>query len=312
MLWQQLQAGIKNNLARQPIHLQNFSLIRVAGLDAADFLNRQFTQDLSSLPMGQAIWSAYCSAKGRVMACFWVFRATNDLFYLMLPKEQSSWFQKRLMMFVLRAKVKIELADDVVLSGGWQDQNQASPDVKKGLLFSLPHSLDERFVLITPKNSVETQRTEIEPDAQTQMAWALADWRAGLSWIDEFNREQLTPHDMSLDQVGGASFNKGCYPGQEIVARMHYLGRAKQRLSLWIGSNKSFAHLKTGVDVCFPEVDQPIGTVVNSLITQSLQTQHVCVSLSSSGFVQWQVGQSQCFKLGDDVDNDFECVAIFD
>jgi folate-binding protein YgfZ len=326
MLWQSLQADIKNHLSfiptKKQTQLQSFDLLQLSGLDASEFLNRQLTQDISKLNISQAIWAAYCSAKGRVLACFWVLKATDESFYLMLPKEQSAWLQKRLMMFVLRAKVKIEFVDDLMLLGGWHHQNQASSALENTLMFDLPklahlssdthldHTMNNRFVLLAPKLSIETEDAPADQNQHTQMAWAVADWRAGLSWINESSREQCTPHDLSLDRAQGVSFNKGCYPGQEIVARMHYLGRAKQRLSLWMLSGVASIPLKTGGDVFLPEQDQAIGVVVSWFKVQGEAQNNVCVSLSTSGFSQWQVGQVQRFKLSDGVYIDCECVAI--
>src|SRR5216683_1619692 len=180
--------------------LSHNALIGVTGDDAAGFLHGQFTNDVESLAAGHAQWNGWCSPKGRLLATFLLLR-TADRFLLMLPAEIAPAIAKRLTMYVLRSKVKIvdetELYARIGLAGARAAQSVASHWGR------------------TP-----AAMQSVEKDGAICVA-------LGGDRFDAF-----VPQMANFDLVGGVSFTKGCYPGQEIVARTQYRGILKRRMAL--------------------------------------------------------------------------------
>lgn len=181
--------------------------LRVGGADATEFLHAQLTCDVKALAPGQSSYGAYCTAKGRMLASFLLLRE-DESYVLIMARDIAAAVQRRLQMFVLRAKVRLDLID-------------ASPD-----------------------------------------RWSLLeDIRRGIGWITAATQEAFVPQMLNLEKIGGISFKKGCYPGQEIVARTQYLGKASRRMRLVRCTDA----LKAG-DPVYGEAmgDQACGMVVNA------------------------------------------------
>lgn len=219
--------------------LAEMGLIRVTGEDARDFLQGQLTNDIREVTPEKAQLSAYCTPKGRMLGLFLVFQH-EDALYLQLPRERLEPVLKRLRMFVLRARVTLEEAgDDLVavgLSGGdcgpWLPEGPFARSQRGGVTLirvpgEVPRALlvggaDETIHLL---QGLEKDVTLAEPDP-----WSLLDIRAGLPRVVEATAEAFVPQMCNLDLLGGISFTKGCYTGQEVVARMKYLGQLKRRM----------------------------------------------------------------------------------
>ena len=173
-----------------PCFSEDLVALRVTGEDARDFLHGQFCGDVRALDVGQALLTAWLSPKGRALYLVQVLRA-DDAFWLLLPAAQAAAFTKRLRMFVLRARVKIE--------DGTVEATQAL-----AATLGLP----------------------VRPVAEA----ALHLVRAGLPTLDATLSDAFLPQELNLDLLAGVSFNKGCYPGQEIVARVKFRGTVKRRV----------------------------------------------------------------------------------
>ena len=223
--------------------LSDNALIAVAGDDAVQFLHGQFTNDVQALAEGEAQWNGWCSAKGRLLATFLLVRRADE-FLILLPAEIAAAFAKRLGMFVLRSKVKIRdlsplyarvgIAGDgaaEMVAQHWGAPPQALHAIEQGAAIVI--ALDAaRFVALLPAASAPGFRDLFGKSAGANDAWRLAGIRAGVPVITAATQEAFVPQMANFDLVGGVSFKKGCYPGQEIVARTQYRGILKRRMAL--------------------------------------------------------------------------------
>lgn len=257
-------------------------LIALTGDDAASFLHGQLTNDVEHMTVASARLAAYCSPKGRVMATFLMWRNETTIF-LQLPRAIQAPLQKRLQMFVMRAKAKLadatqDRATEVVLGLGGAKAG-ALLAAYFGALPAAPYDkLDHELgTLIRVADAVGAPRYQWLTSAETAVAvwpalsaalavgandaWNLAEVHAGVPRIDAATQEQFVPQMINLELLGGVNFKKGCYPGQEIVARSQYLGKLKRRTTL-----VSIAAAATAGQEVFATSDpaQPAGMVVNA------------------------------------------------
>jgi tRNA-modifying protein YgfZ len=199
------------------------AVLRIAGAEAAAFLQAQLTCDVEALRPGQSSFGAYCTAKGRVYASFLLHRREED-FLMLLSRDIAGAVQKRLQMYVLRAKVKLEAFDSVVL--GLQGAAAIEADRVE---ISLP---GERRICITDEANAQrlwrSAKTILRPVGFA--CWQWLDIAQGEPWIDARTQEAFVPQMINLERIGAVSFKKGCYPGQEVVARTQYLGKVHRRM----------------------------------------------------------------------------------
>ena len=196
--------------------------IKVEGADAAGFLHGQFTTDITGLASGRACLSAWCDAKGRVVATF-ILARQDETFLLLVPDDIKETFVKRLKMFVLRSDVVINNADE-------EDNPQ------------FPH---------LPGTDGDLSETALI--------------RQGIPLLHPETSCRFLPQELNLDDLDAVSFTKGCYPGQEIIARLRYRGAVKRRLCHAITDNSSL--LAPGAGLLPEGEERNIGTVINSAIT---------------------------------------------
>lgn len=215
--------------------LPAFGLIRVEGPDAQTFLHGQLTNDLLHLAPNGAQWTGYCTAKGRMLAGFLAWRDGPEAFYLATDRTILPALVKRLTMYVLRAKVKLEDASTQFMAFGVQGHaEQAALTAKNedGVWRVALPSLEgaaRRLDWVPTKDSETYAATTGMPRATAEI-WMRSMVHAGEAWITQATQEQFVPQMVNFDAVGGISFKKGCYPGQEIVARAHYRGAVKRRM----------------------------------------------------------------------------------
>lgn len=229
------------------VDLSQLALLRAEGGDTQNFLQGQLSNDIRLVSEGRAQLSAYCNAKGRMFGIFMIFRRSEDAYYLQLPAALADPILKRLRMFVLRAKVKLEFADTGLRRIGLSGPNaealltHALGNVPANSYDSATHNditilrlpgPHARFELVAPLASLVPLWQVLSAKAVPVGAgpWSWLDIMAGVPVILPATSEEYVPQMANLELVGGVSFTKGCYPGQEIVARMHYLGRLKQRM----------------------------------------------------------------------------------
>lgn len=233
--------------------LSHFGLISVSGTEAKDFLQNQTTSDLNDLEKYGWLLSAWCLPNGRVLSNFVLYQK-GDGYHLVLPSMLKEKIMQRLNMYVLRSDVKItDISDDYAVVGlyGHNIENlidQVDDTMEKrgqrllqGKYYSVIKIWDEvpRVVMIISMEKLKLFMNRIlmgfkESDRST---WSLLDIESGLPWIIPATSEAFLPQMINLDVIGGLSFQKGCYPGQEVVARMHYRGELKKRLHIGIGKS---------------------------------------------------------------------------
>ncbi len=228
--------------------LSHIARIYAYGADAESFLHGQLSNDLQGLDASTSQLSAYCNPKGRMLAVFRVIRF-KDGFLLQFPAVSADAVVPRLRMYVLRADVHLERVDDEYIAVGLSGPDAAAGLVELGykvppapnavtrhdgaVVCALPGS-QPRFEVILPA----VQAVDFWNAAATNKrpagaaCWRALDISAGIPTIYPATSEQFVPQMANLDLIDGINFKKGCYPGQEIVARMHYLGKLKDRMMI--------------------------------------------------------------------------------
>ena len=239
--------------------LIDWAVLSVTGTDAESFLQGQLTNDVSALASGGVQLSGYCSPKGRLLANFPLKSVARDQFMLVVPADIAAGLVRRLRMFVLRAKVVIAPLDSSHLLG-WFGPNDDVPEADASTIV-LP---DGRVIVISDSAEAPSQWDRMSRTATPvgSPVWDALAIRAGAPVVTAATQDKFVPQMLNWELLGGVSFRKGCYPGQEIVARMQYLGRLKERL--YRGSTAA-ADVKPG-DALFGDHFglQSCGMVVNT------------------------------------------------
>lgn len=278
--------SLAGNAIAQAALLPELALMQFQGPDAVTFLQGQTTNDMMTATSSQARLAGYCTAQGRLLASavFWQTSTgpdglTNVL--ALLQKDILATTQQRLSMFVLRAKVKIQPLETVA-PVGVSVPSDYLPDLEKRLGHGLPAQAWQVVQALTgtwiaaPRENASTLRFwwiagQDNANAVSALAgafeasnpdeWQAADVRAGLPWITAATRDLFIPQTLNLDLIEGVSFTKGCYPGQEVVARSHYRGTLKRRMALGWTSAQEVPLASDIVGASDPE--HPCGRVVN-------------------------------------------------
>jgi hypothetical protein len=207
----------------QRARLSRYGLLSVTGADAREFLHAQLTRDIRGLPADRAALAGWCSAKGRLLASFLVIPAAEG-FLLQLARDLAAPVAKRLSMFVLRAKVKVADESERWAQDGLWDMDSAAPEVSwDGAICTLRVG-EGRYLQLGPLEAMKAA-----PNASEE-AWTLQEIRAGRPLITGATQDQFVPQMVNLEKLGGIDWQKGCYPGQEIVARAQYRGQVKRRM----------------------------------------------------------------------------------
>jgi folate-binding protein YgfZ len=256
--------------------LSHRGLIEISGEDAVTFLQGQLTNDIKALNGYNSQFAGYCNAKGRLLALFFAFSVDNTI-YLQVNDALTESILKRLKMFVLRSKVTLSDASNMIRIG------VAGENAAQVLAQFYPSIPQQPFALSRHENTVITRLPTVTPMFEifieeneavklyqamretctfvSKDAWDWLEIQAGIPDIATETQEAFVPQMVNLDALGGISFKKGCYTGQEIVARTHYLGSVKRRTQL--------AHLATdnapkAGDAITDNNQQAIGLIVRS------------------------------------------------
>jgi hypothetical protein len=220
-------------------------LLRVSGEDAAGFLQGQATCDINALGDGGLGSGAFCTPKGRVIASFRIAKS-GDAFYLLLANELVPVIHKRLQLYVLRSRVILEnLSDQYILIGvmgpgietALDKGEQELPETPglgwfhdMGLGFMKISEDPSRYLLLLAANHDGAQGSISQLPSFQPDAWKREEIAAGFPWVTAATSEEFLPQMLNLDCLDGIGFKKGCYTGQEIVTRTHFLGQLKRRM----------------------------------------------------------------------------------
>jgi hypothetical protein len=246
--------------------LKHLGVIRVEGEEGTKFLQGQLTQDVMLMGMTDARLAAFCNAKGRMQASFVIFRRSQTEILLVCSRDLLAQTLKRLSMFVMRAKAKLSDASEEFLLFGVAGQAVQSLAGSDGLAWSkvdqdlvsvvrlYPAQGHARALWCAPIGSATPALGNL-----TLAVWNWLEVRSGIATLTQPVFEAFVPQMLNYESVGGVSFKKGCYPGQEIVARSQFRGTLKRRAYLAHGQSEP----SVGQEVFKPDdADQACGTVV--------------------------------------------------
>ncbi len=263
-----------------------WGIIRAQGADAVKFLQGQLTQDVALLGLSEARLAAWCSAKGRMLATFVVFKNGPEDIVLLCTASVLPATLKRLQMFVMRAKCTLSDAStefEVIGATGksvdslavWTLQRQDETTT-----FRLPDGLHAgvcvpRIVTLRPLNGGQT----LVNDSDALAAWHYLDVSAGIAHITAPVVDMYVPQMLNYESIGGVNFKKGCYPGQEVVARSQFRGTLKRRAFVLNSSGP----LATGQEVfdC-RDTEQPCGSVASAAHLPGSDQWQAIVSMQTS------------------------------
>nr|WP_236685882.1 folate-binding protein [Pseudoxanthomonas suwonensis] len=209
--------------------MDGHSVLALDGPDAVAFAQAQFANDVAALAAGQWQWSALLTPKGRVIAVFALLRTGEASLRLLLPDFDAAELGEALRRFVFRRKVVIAPRPDLHVAGAFAAPAQA---LGADLAGSEDTALELDYGAAGLPRRLRISPAPAVSDAAASEAWTVADLRLGLPRLPASQREQWTPQQLALDRLAAFSVKKGCYPGQEIVARTHFLGKAKRETLL--------------------------------------------------------------------------------
>jgi len=269
----ELRAAQSGSVLADASHL---AVLDFTGADAKTFLHGQLTCDVNSLAIGAGTLGGYCSPVGRLLASFILLRMA-DGYRMVLAQDIAEQTRKRLSQYVLRAKVGVADRSQELASFGVAGPAASSAlAALLGEIPSRPYALlssadgvgairlsEQRILVVGASERARTLQAELSVALRPvgSPCWQWLDIAHGLPWISERTREAFVPQMANLDLLGGISFQKGCYPGQEVVARTRYRGQLKRRMFL--------AHLAAETHAgdalyCDDLAGQAGGTVVNA------------------------------------------------
>lgn len=265
--------------------LPHLGVMRAVGADAANFLHKQLTNDVLLMKAEQCRLAAFCNAKGRMQASFVIYKRSAEEVLLIGRQDLMAQTIKRLSMFVLRAKVKLSdasqefqllgLAGDTVaqalagatstgaLTTPWQRLTADSADV----LTLYPALGQPRALWLAPKGVAAPAAP-----ALTSALWQVGEVMSGIAWVEQATYEAFVPQMLNYESVDGVNFKKGCYPGQEVVARSQFRGTLKRRAFIV----QSDVPMSAGQDVfSSQDATQPCGLIAQAAHDD---TQHVAIA----------------------------------
>ena len=241
--------------------IPELSVLEVTGDDAETFLHGQFTNHIKGIGDSFRL-AAYCQPQGRILALMRVTKI-EDKFFIVLPTDLVPGFVKRLTMFILRSKVSIRIASDIAVAG-FINPSVELPETDKctfsdGLILGrVADAFGRKRALALA--SIETLKNYFNL-IEDSSVWFESEIEAGLPWVFEKTKEAFIPQWINLDKIGGLVFDKGCYPGQEIISRVHHIG-TNPRCMVKVESAESI-DIQAGSDV-FQDT-AAVGNVVMSV-----------------------------------------------
>jgi folate-binding protein YgfZ len=282
--------------------LPHWGVIQAQGQDAANFLHNQLSNDVLLLPVGQSRLAAFCSAKGRMQASSIVIKTAPDTILLVLSQDLLATTLKRLSMFVLRAQVKLSdvsaqwqlrgLLGDAALAGEAPWHTQFAQGAFTVALYPAVVGANRvpRSVWLAPADHALPLGTEVHV-----AVWQWSEVMSGVVLLTQPLFEAFVPQMLNYESVGGVNFKKGCYPGQEVVARSQFRGTLKRRTALV----HSPVALSAGQEIFTPsDPEQPCATVVQSAARPDSQGFDALISGSLESMATgWSTGAIEGLSL---------------
>ena len=206
-----------------PIKLPSSSVIELAGADAAAFAHAQFSSDVASLADGHWQWSAWLSPQGRVRWFFALLKYAPDRLVVVLRGGDAETLCVSLRRFVMRSKVQIRVVDDAIPCGVFEEHAAAATS-------TMERSVDRTLIRLPGSRAILLGAARDDSDDHAIARWRLADIRDGIVELAPAFEDAALPQWLGLDRLGAVSVRKGCYPGQEIMSRLHFKGGNKRSL----------------------------------------------------------------------------------
>ena len=234
--------------------LPDHAVIALEGADATAFAQAQFANDVVALTPGHWQWNAWLTPKGRVIALFSLLKQSEDRLLLLVPDMDTEVMATQMQRLVFRRKLKVEARSDLQVSGAFTAPVTAG-NARIGIV--------DEVIELDYGDAGQPRVLRIGPsinallDIQACLQWKQYDLLHGLVRLPPEQREQWTPQQLSLERLPAFSVKKGCYPGQEIVARTHFLGKAKRGIVLF----EAGAAAEAGMEVS--DGERVIGTVIS-------------------------------------------------
>lgn len=261
-------------------HLDDLAVLRIEGEDAANFLHTQLSNDILGMSAADARLAAYCSPKGRMLGnlLLWHEHAATGALLAAVKADITEPLLKRLRMFVLRAKVRLDVTPLKVYgvstapSGTdtqpWQVEHAATATTISAPM--VPGGPVRHWLISGEDTDADSLAAERGLVVRDRDAWQVQDIQAGLGWVEQANVELFIPQSLNYDLIGGVSFTKGCYPGQEVVARAHFRGTVKRRGIPGHCLADSQPALLAGMDIFDAQrPGAPAGRIINAAASSS-------------------------------------------
>jgi tRNA-modifying protein YgfZ len=249
-------------------HLDHLGVIQVEGEEAAKFIHGQLTHDFALLDQSQARLTAFCTAKGRMQASMWGFKRPSGELLLVTPLDLLTPTLKRLSMFVMRAKARLSDASALYMLRGLAGSAINSEAAGAGSIWAKTDIDTQTWVNLYPAEGVARQlwlapvgTAEPAGPSMDSELWHWGEVRSGVALVSQAVAEVFVPQMLNYESVDGVSFKKGCYPGQEVVARSQFRGTLKRRaMVVHCG-----AELTAGQELFSPDDDsQPVAVVAQA------------------------------------------------
>ena len=200
-----------------------YGILELKGEDVREFLHGQLSADIINMAIGQSRLAAYCDPDGRVLAVVLVYCAADDQIFVILNRLLAGSIAQRLQKFILRARVEvIEISRHYQIFGA-----HGQTDIQPAVHIPLPEPADRNLILYPANLTLPAEFTQTLLDESN---WRRRDIELGLCWLNPATSGRFLPQMLGLLELAAVSFDKGCYPGQEVIAKIHYRGAVKRRL----------------------------------------------------------------------------------
>ncbi len=279
----------------------HLAVLTVSGKDAAKLLQGQVTCDVNELTDTKSCLGALCNPKGRAITTFLLIK-TGDVFLVILPEELLETVKKRLQMYILRSAVTItDSSDQLCLIGLSTKKMQAESLFNTSQQDNITvnfSTTQNRYLVIADTDkaialwSDRVDNLKFKPKNSDQ--WRYLDILSGIPWLTTETSEEFIPQMLNLDQLGGISYNKGCYTGQEIVARTHYLGKTKRALFLAECESTTLPAPNSAIIDNSTDTEHSIGKV---LLAQHAQITAKIAATAVKMLIVLQVSDSDIYNL---------------
>ena len=200
------------------IDLTHLTAISFSDADAGSFLHSQLSADVLSLDNGGSTFACYCEPRGRVLALMLV-QKVDDAYMVIMSRNLATPVVERLKIYRMRSQVKIEnLESHAIL--GFLERDALERELNDVTTVKIPNH--EETIIVTPQENI------IAPEIDSQKDWKFSELSRGITWLNQETSGEFLPQMLGFEELGAVNYKKGCYPGQEIVARTHYLGKVKR------------------------------------------------------------------------------------